>query len=116
MPTSRTECQMSRYDNSSVSHKGINLHVALELAAAGLPIFPALVSWNEKAQKLDKKPAITEWPEKAALDDTQIRAWWAQFPDAVPAIVVGRAGLVVIDLDRHPGAPDGVAAFKALRN
>ena len=35
-------------------------------------------------------------------------------PDAVPAIPVGRADLVVIDCDRHPGGADGVDAFKKL--
>jgi len=91
-----------------------NLRAALELAEASIPIFPALVSWNAKAQKLKKKPAISGWQENATTEAAQIRAWWAQFPSAVPAIELGRAGLVAIDLDRHPGAPDGVAAFKRL--
>src|SRR5262249_30207657 len=30
-------------------------------------------------------------------------------------IELGRAGLLIIDLDRHPGQPDGVAAFRAMR-
>jgi AAA domain-containing protein/bifunctional DNA primase/polymerase-like protein len=93
-----------------------NCAAALELAAADIPIFPALVSWNEKTQKLDKKPAISEWQAKATSEAALIKAWWAQFPNALPAIELGRAGLVVIDLDRHPGSPDGVTAFKALRN
>jgi hypothetical protein len=33
-----------------------NLALALELAAHGIYVFPALVTWNEKTQKLDKRP------------------------------------------------------------
>jgi hypothetical protein len=91
-----------------------NRDAALALAATGIPVFPAIVSWNEKAGKLDKRPAITGWQVGATMDPTQIGEWWRVYPEAVPGIELGRAGLVVIDLDRHPGAPDGVAAFKEL--
>jgi putative DNA primase/helicase len=76
----------------------------------------SMVYRNAKAGKLEKKSAISDWQTQATANAEQIKAWWRQFPDAVPAIELGRAGLVVLDLDRHPGAPDGVAAFKALRN
>jgi hypothetical protein len=92
-----------------------NLVVALQLAAAGIPIFPALVTWNAQTGKLDKKPAIQGWRTKATTDAAQICAWWEKFSTAVPGIELERAGLVVLDPDRHPGAPDGVAAFKQLR-
>jgi hypothetical protein len=93
-----------------------NLAVALELAAAGIPIFPAHISRNTTTCGLDKVPAISGWRTNASTDKNQIAAWWQQFPDAVPAIELGRAGLLVVDLDRHPGGPDGVTAFKELRN
>jgi hypothetical protein len=93
-----------------------NLAVAFRLAASGTPIFPALISRNATTGGLDKVPAISGWRTNASTDANQIKAWWQQYPDAVPAIELGRAGLIVIDLDRHPGAPDGVTAFKALRN
>ena len=92
-----------------------NLDIALDLAKAGIFIFPAIVSWNENAKKLDKRPAIKGWREAATIDPTQIAAWWTVFPEAVPGIELGRSNLLVVDLDRHPGGPDGVAAFKKLR-
>jgi hypothetical protein len=75
------------------------------LGAAGLPVFPA---------GPDKRPLLVGWQEKASTDPEQIREWWRVYPDALPAIVVGRAGLVVIDCDRHPGGNDGIKAFNLL--
>jgi len=92
-----------------------NLQAALKTAAAGGFVFPALVSWNAKAAKLDKKPAITEWQAKATLNADQIKTWWQQFPAAVPGIELGRSNLFAVDLDRHAGGADGVANFKAFR-
>jgi hypothetical protein len=82
-----------------------NLASALSLAAAGLPVFPA---------GPDKRPLIAGWQEKATTEEEKIRKCWDTHPAAVPAIVVGRAGLVVIDCDRHPGGNDGVNAFNRL--
>ena len=82
-----------------------NLTAALELAAVGMPIFPA---------GPDKRPLLTGWQEKASTEEEQIRKWWHTHPAALPAIVVGRAGLVVIDCDRHPGGNDGIEAFNRL--
>jgi len=82
-----------------------NLTAALNLAAAGLPVFPA---------GPDKRPLLAGWQEKATTEEEQIRKWWDGYPPALPAIVVGRAGLVVIDCDRHPGGNDGIKAFNSL--
>jgi hypothetical protein len=82
-----------------------NLTAALSLAAAGLPVFPA---------RPDKRPLLVGWQEKASTEEEQIRKWWDSYSTALPAIVVGRAGLVVIDCDRHPGGDDGIAAFNRL--
>jgi len=82
-----------------------NLTAALNLAAAGLPVFPA---------GPDKRPLLAGWQEKASTEEEQIRKWWDSYPGALPAIVVGRAGLVVIDCDRHPGGNDGIKAFNRL--
>ena len=93
-----------------------NLKAALKLAAADLPIFPAVITWNEAAQKNDKRPAISQWQSRATTDAEMIKSWWATFHGAelMPGIELGRAGLLVVDLDRHAGAADGVAAFRTL--
>src|SRR6516225_2884002 len=82
-----------------------NLTSALNLAAAGLPVFPA---------GPDKRPLLAGWQKKATTEEEQLRKWWDTHPAAVPAIVVGRAGLIVIDCDRHPGSNDGIEAFNRL--
>jgi Protein of unknown function (DUF3987)/Bifunctional DNA primase/polymerase, N-terminal len=82
-----------------------NLTAALDLAAAGVPVFPA---------GPDKRPLLVGWQEKATTEPGPIREWWRAHPGALPAICVGRAGLVVIDCDRHPGGNDGIKAFNRL--
>src|SRR5262249_37036276 len=62
----------------------------------------------------DKRPLLAGWQEKASTEEEQIRKWWDSHPTALPAIVIGRAGLAVIDCDRHPGGNDGIKAFNAL--
>jgi hypothetical protein len=57
---------------------------------------------------------LAGWQEKGSTEEDQIRKWWDSYPTALPAIVVGRAGLVVIDCDRHPGGNDGIKAFNRL--
>jgi hypothetical protein len=95
-----------------MSHTAQNLETALRHARAGLRVFPGKVFRRFKGWT--KKPAILEWQERATTDEAQLRAWWAQFPEALPCIELGRSGLVVIDADRHDGGTDGVAAFHQL--
>ena len=97
----------------NVSSDSGNLEVALTLAAAGLPIFPAELTFNEKKKKWEKEPHIKGWQKEAGTDAAKLRAWWREWPDAAPAIELGRADLIVIDADRH-GRQDGVAKFAAL--
>src|SRR5262249_35725305 len=94
---------------------GENLRIALETAAAGGFVFPAIVTWNNATKKLDKRPAISGWREAASKDPEQIKKFWANFKEAVPGIELGRSNLFAVDLDRHHGGADGIANFKAFR-
>src|SRR5262245_11110244 len=87
------------------STKEANLAAALALADAGVKIFPA---------GADKRPLFKSWQQIATTDAAQVGEWWARAPHALPAIPCGVNNVVVIDLDRHPGAVDGVLAFKDL--
>ena len=89
----------------------VMLEVALQHASAGLPVFPAAVFWN--GRKWGKVPLI-QWRIGASTNTETIEAWWRRFSDALPGLELGRAGLVVIDADRHHVDCDGVAAFSQL--
>jgi RecA-family ATPase len=92
-----------------------NLAVALELASAGIAVFPARV-FKAPSGKWQKRPLVNEWQERATTDHEQIRCWWRGHPGAVPGIWCGHPDLdlVVIDTDRHDGGADGVEAFAQL--
>jgi Bifunctional DNA primase/polymerase, N-terminal len=94
------------------ANRSPNHSVAVRLAQAGLPIFPARLVRNETTGRWDKVPLVP-WRKVATSDLGQINEWWDAYPDAVPGIELGRVGLMVIDADRH-GGPDGVAALEAL--
>lgn len=81
------------------------LRAALDYAAHGWPIFAL--------QPRDKKPLTTNGFKAATTDAAIIRAWWAKTPDANIGLDVGRAGLVVIDLDKR-GDRDGFAEWDEL--
>jgi bifunctional DNA primase/polymerase-like protein/AAA domain-containing protein len=91
-----------------------NLAVALELASAGIAVFPAGV-WQARSGKWQKKPLFEDWQQSATTDREQIRHWWARHPNAVPGIWCGHPDLnfIMLDPDRH-GGPDGVEAFAQL--
>ena len=90
-----------------------NLEAALELAAAGIAVFPVAINQDQQ-DNLQKKPAC-KWKDEASNSEEQIRDWWQARPSFVPGINLSQAGLFVLDLDRHQGGPDGVAAFRSLR-
>ena len=71
------------------------LESALHYAARGWKIHPC---------KLNKKPYLTEWPEKATSDPEQIKKWWKQWPDAsIGCCTGGVSGFWALDID----LPDG---------
>jgi hypothetical protein len=78
----------------------LNLKIALDHAAAGIRVFPVSVIQRPDG-RWKKRPAIKGWKDVATTDPDQIRRWWQEFPEAVPGTELGRAGLVVIDADRH---------------
>ena len=94
----------------SVDIDARNLQAALDLAKAGIPVFPVRVYWKDGRWK--KTPIIKGW-QAVSADPERVRAWWRVHPKAVPGTPLGRLGLVAIDVDRH-GGPDGVAAFDKL--
>jgi hypothetical protein len=92
----------------------LNLKIALDHAAAEIAVFPVIVVQGPDG-RWKKRPAIKGWRDAATTDPDRIREWWSQFSKAVPGIELGRAGLVVIDADRHDPKEDGVQAFAGLR-
>jgi Bifunctional DNA primase/polymerase, N-terminal len=89
-----------------------NLSAALEMAQAGIPVFPMRVS--KVGNRWRKVPAIKGWRSKATTDPETIEAWARTDPTYVFAIELEAAGLVVIDCDRHRADADGCLAFKQL--
>ena len=80
-----------------------NLHIALRWQQAGVSIFVA---------GPDKKPRV-KWRDVSTTDPDQIKEWFKQWPDALPAIDLAKSGQVILDGDRH-GGPDGVSAAEQL--
>src|SRR6516164_6757361 len=103
--TERNSLNIHAPSEAATSTENPNLSAALDLAVAGMPIFPT---------RPDKRPLLVGWQEKATTGPQQMHNWWHAHPARLPAIDVGRAGLVVIDCDRHPGGNDGIKAFNQL--
>ena len=69
------------------------LDAALEYANRGWHVMPC---------RLDKTPLTRHGVLDASVDHTQIKAWWKKWPEANIGFDVGRANLMVLDLD--PGS------------
>jgi hypothetical protein len=72
-----------------------NLTAALELARAGIAVFPARISLNSVSGKWQQLPLLIQWQEAVTTDPGKIRSWWRRFPDAVAGIELRKAGLIV---------------------
>lgn len=83
------------------------LAAALDYAKRGLRVIP--ITPNEA-----HPPLITEWQHKATCDPTQIKEWWATWPEANVAIATGvESGVIVVDVDVKNGK-NGKATLAAL--
>jgi hypothetical protein len=90
-----------------------NLGVALQLARAGVRVFPCDARPKPSDPNSPTKRPLIEWTKDATTDEDRLAAWWERWPNALVGMPAGPAGLVIIDADRH-GGPDGVAAFEEL--
>jgi hypothetical protein len=87
-----------------------NCEIALRHAANGNFVFPC----NPDPGPEQKRPLFgLSWPAGSTTDEDQIKQWWRDRPDALPAIDCGKSGLLVIDPDRKHSI-DGVKAWTDL--
>lgn len=90
-----------------------NLKIALTLAAAGCPTFPCYATsgphWRDK-QCLKR----IAWRSEASTDPRRLATWWDMEPDALPGLPPDKAGLFVVDLDRHHEGKNGIEAWAEL--
>ena len=86
-----------------------NMTTALALAAQGFAVFPVHAGGPKVKQPVEP----FGWKKISTTDATAIDKLWRRNPSAGIAIDLAKAGLIVIDADRH-GQHDGVAAFGQL--
>lgn len=83
-----------------------NLGVALQLAEAGLAVFPC---------GQDKRP-LCKWTSDSTTDAAAITRSWERHPQALVGLDLAKSRLIAIDPDRRPETPDGVAALRGIMN
>ncbi|MEO6089236.1 MAG: bifunctional DNA primase/polymerase [Umezawaea sp.] len=75
---------------------------ALIAADRGWHVFPVIAN--------SKRPAITDWENRATADPASIRRFWTRYPTYNVGVATGPSNLVVVDLDVAKSgqvAPDG---------
>jgi putative DNA primase/helicase len=50
-----------------------------------------------------KKPWMKDWQHRASNDPEKIKSWWREWPNANIAILAGKSGLFVLDVDGEVG-------------
>lgn len=84
-----------------------NLSVALDLARAGMFVFPCQASGPKR-----KSPCQgIMWRAVSTNDPHKVSELWRRHPGAVVGLDVGKSGFLVIDCDKHPS--DGIAWFES---
>ncbi|MCF6232079.1 MAG: AAA family ATPase [Rhodobacteraceae bacterium] len=98
------QCNVITYHDTAQAQ---NRKAAINLARNGYLIFPC--------DPATKRPMPgVKWRDRATSDLDRIKAWWDQWPEAMPALPTGRAnGVSVIDLDVRPDK-DGIAAYNDM--
>lgn len=90
----------------AAAHQALsNLSVALDLARAGLSIFPCQPE-GEHAKK--PYPGLF-WRNQSTTNEARIEQWWQRWPDAMPGIDLAKTDFLVIDLDGDKGHADWAA-------
>jgi Bifunctional DNA primase/polymerase, N-terminal/AAA domain/Primase C terminal 1 (PriCT-1) len=104
--------QKSRVDAHPPRTLPSRLKVALSCARRGWPVIPLYSVENgqcscseENCTNPGKHPLTVNGIKNATTDDTWIRTWWEEFPEANIGVATGApSGIVVLDIDpRHGG-------------
>ena len=96
---------MERRDNDMTTKS--MLEVALSYAARGWGVFPL----RGKAPAIPKESGGSGYLD-ATTNETQIRAWWSQYPTANIGIATQASGLLVLDVDERHGGNDTLATLE----
>lgn len=87
----------------AAAHQALsNLSVALDLARAGISVFPCQPEGPDA-----KKPYPgLFWRNQSTTNELRIEQWWERWPDAMPGIDLAKTDFLVIDLDGELGHAD----------
>jgi Bifunctional DNA primase/polymerase, N-terminal len=90
-----------------------NLAAALRLAAARMHVFPC--NPNPRPHPKSKNPLV-KWTTQATTAAAGVRYFFTgRYAGAIPGVHLGKAGLVVLDLDvGHAEGQDGVSEFDSI--